>query len=358
MHISGGIEGACVGETSVVVPDDGPRTRPAESGAGFEEREDVGETSLLLDPSEASTSETAIRAVDGSSEAVPEVEADGDIEVEADGDIEVDVEAGFVPEDVHQRRPTRSGLWGIWDRFIAKGAGSSGGAGMREGVDGLTESQLDDGEDDIEKQGPASCQARTSSNSNTPVPMSSNPVCLICLEPLSEADFESGEAMALECGCRGDLAARHRECAIKWSQVKDDGRGGLPQCELCRQPVKNLPELPRRPERQGRGRPGQPVEEDMVLPMTIEEAYLSDPSQFEQFVPSRADVVFDCMRVTWIAMIVSILFFDANMGLALVTGFVAGMAYLLMLRILYKQHFEAMRAYAEAQRTTRMIIRI
>ncbi len=95
-----------------------------------------------------------------------------------------------------------------------------------------------------------------------------------------------------------------------------------------------------------------------MLPVTMEEAYLSDPSQFEHFVPSRADVMFDCVRVTWIAMIVSILFFDANMGLALCTGFVAGMAYLLMLRVLYKQHLEAMRSYAESQRTTRMIIRI
>ena len=162
-------------------------------------------------------------------------------------------------------------------------------------------------------------------------------VCLICLEALTSEDFRSGKAMALDCGCRGELALRHKDCAIKWSQVKDDGRGGLPTCELCKKPVKNLPELPAR----------EPVNDEEGPEMTIEEVYFSDPSQFQQFVPSRADVVFDCVRVTWIAMIISILFFDASIGAALWTGLVSGIAYIIMLRLLYKQHFEAMRAYAE-----------
>jgi hypothetical protein len=162
-------------------------------------------------------------------------------------------------------------------------------------------------------------------------------VCLICLETLTSEDFRSGKAMSLDCGCRGELALRHKDCAIKWSQVKDDGRGGLPTCELCKKPVKNLPELPAR----------EPANDEEGPEMTIEEVYFSDPSQFQQFVPSRADVVFDCVRVTWIAMIISILFFDASIGAALWTGLIAGMAYIIMLRLLYKQHFEAMRAYAE-----------
>ncbi len=166
------------------------------------------------------------------------------------------------------------------------------------------------------------------------------PVCLICLEPLMPQDFSSGKAMSLDCGCRGDLALRHRDCAVKWSQVKDDGRGGLPMCELCKMPVRNLPELPARPEAAEESAPGE---------VTIEEVYFNDPSQFQQFAPSRADIIFDCVRVTWIAMIVSILFFDASIGAALWTGLVAGAAYILMLRLLYKQHFEAMRAYAEQQ---------
>lgn len=176
-----------------------------------------------------------------------------------------------------------------------------------------------------------------SSGRGNAVEVSSGAVCLICLDPLSPADFESGKAMSLECGCRGDLALRHRDCAIKWSQVKDDGRGGLPICELCKKPVQNLPELPARPQE----------ETDEDIGITIEEAYFSDPSQFQQFAPSRADIVFDCIRVTWIAMIISILFFNANIEVALWTGLVAGAAYIVMLRLLYKQHFEAMRAYAE-----------
>lgn len=48
--------------------------------------------------------------------------------------------------------------------------------------------------------------------------------------------------MALACQCRGDLALRHRECAIKWAQVK-----GSNVCELCKAPVTNLPALPPRP---------------------------------------------------------------------------------------------------------------
>ncbi len=32
--------------------------------------------------------------------------------------------------------------------------------------------------------------------------------------------LQSGEAMSLECQCRGELALRHRSCAEKWSRVK------------------------------------------------------------------------------------------------------------------------------------------
>ena len=320
MTIAGGDTRPNAVEAGVVIqvaPVAGPGTRSTEG-------DDIGETTLLIQPSTSG-------AVASTSGAVASVG------VAAGGD--VDLEAGAVCDGVGSPRVTRGGLLGMWDRFVAIGsdrAGTSHAPGPAAGL------EVAGGDDVGERAGSGA--------------VSSNPVCLICLEPLSQADFESGAAMALECGCRGDLAVRHRACAIKWSKVKDDGRGGLPECELCRKPVKNLPELPRRPEREARGPARQPGAG--VPPETMEDAYLSDPSQFEHFVPSRADVMFDCVRVTWIAMIVSILFFDANMGLALCTGFVAGMAYLLMLRVLYKQHFEAMRAYAEAQRTTRMIIRI
>lgn len=31
--------------------------------------------------------------------------------------------------------------------------------------------------------------------------------------------LQSGRAISLQCNCRGDLALRHKECAIKWAQV-------------------------------------------------------------------------------------------------------------------------------------------
>lgn len=57
-------------------------------------------------------------------------------------------------------------------------------------------------------------------------------VCLICLDPLLEEDFRSGRAISLQCACRGDLAVRHRECAVKWVQVRGPCRqigAGLPR---------------------------------------------------------------------------------------------------------------------------------
>lgn len=59
----------------------------------------------------------------------------------------------------------------------------------------------------------------------TTSPLSSHdlPVCLICLEPLTSTDFESGEAMSLECECRGDMGLRHKTCASKWVDVSACG---------------------------------------------------------------------------------------------------------------------------------------
>jgi hypothetical protein len=168
------------------------------------------------------------------------------------------------------------------------------------------------------------------------------PVCLICLEPLLSEDFAAGRAIALGCDCRGDLALRHRECAVRWAQVKDGGRGGVPTCELCQRPARNLPALPPRP-------PLPPHVEVAIA----EELYAGDASQLADFAPSTADLVFDCVRVTWVAMIVSILFFEASLGSALWTGLVAGLAYSAMVRLMYRQHFQALRAYAAAQAEAR-----
>lgn len=138
---------------------------------------------------------------------------------------------------------------------------------------------------------------------------------------------QTGRAISLECNCRGDLALRHKDCAIKWAEVKGDL-----VCELCKAPVRNLPALPPRPA------------DD-----TADGLSYGDHQALVDLTPSYADLVFDCIRVTWVAMIVSILFFEMNLGAALWTGLVAGLAYSFMVRLMYRQHFAAMRRLAEAQ---------
>ncbi|GAB4819187.1 hypothetical protein N2152v2_006233 [Parachlorella kessleri] len=156
---------------------------------------------------------------------------------------------------------------------------------------------------------------------------SQDKVCLICLETLTPEDFESGRAISLECNCRGDLALRHKDCAVKWAQVKGDL-----VCELCKAPVRNLPALPPRPQNEA---------EEQFLP--------GDHAALMELTPSYADLVFDCIRVCWVAMIVSILFFEMNLGAALWTGLVAGLAYSFMVRLMYRQHYAAMQRMAEQQ---------
>lgn len=170
----------------------------------------------------------------------------------------------------------------------------------------------------------------------------SQPVCLICLENLAPDDFASGRAISLGCKCRGDVALRHRDCAEKWARVKDDGRGGVPICELCKQPARNLKALP--PRLRPQLPPG--ADSETAVAVGLSEG-MYDQYSYATFAPSTADLAFDCIRVTWVAMIVSILFFEASLGSALWTGLVAGVAYCFMVRAMYRQHFEAMRAYAE-----------
>lgn len=59
-------------------------------------------------------------------------------------------------------------------------------------------------------------------------------------------------------------------------------------------------------------------------------AYTSEP------VPRNADIVFDCIRVTWVAMIMCILFFEMSLPSALWTGILVGLAYTLLVRALYR----------------------
>ncbi len=63
-----------------------------------------------------------------------------------------------------------------------------------------------------------------------PPPPPSYPICLICLEVLTPEDFEAGDAIALQCACKGEVALRHRKCAIEWSHV-GTGAGGTCSAE-------------------------------------------------------------------------------------------------------------------------------
>ncbi|PSC71193.1 zinc finger family [Micractinium conductrix] len=167
------------------------------------------------------------------------------------------------------------------------------------------------------------------------LPSRGQPTCLICLEEFRQEEFINGSALRLECNCRGDLALRHRDCVMKWVQVK-----GSNVCELCKAEIRNIPAPPPRA-----ADPGD-------LPV-LDEAYFSDPAHIHDFMPSSQDLVFDCIRVTWVAMIVSILFFEMSLGAALWTGLLAGMAYSVMVRLMYRSHFMAMRRLAEQQAAAR-----
>ena len=50
--------------------------------------------------------------------------------------------------------------------------------------------------------------------------------------------FSSGEALTLECACKGELAMRHRACAIEWSNFKGDL-----MCDICKHQIRNLPPI-------------------------------------------------------------------------------------------------------------------
>ncbi|DBA84026.1 hypothetical protein WJX77_003823 [Trebouxia sp. C0004] len=165
-------------------------------------------------------------------------------------------------------------------------------------------------------------------------PSGTQPVCLICLEILTPEDFEAGEAIQLECECRGDLALRHHSCAVKWAHVKGDN-----VCDICKQPIKNLPAItPRAPSE-----PGSDV--DMTGFDDIDAQNhphgLHGPFVAEQ-MPSNSDIIFDCIRVTWVAMIICILFFEMNLASALWTGIITGLAYTLFVRAMYQSQLDVL----------------
>eukprot|EP00884_Botryococcus_braunii_P006267 jgi/Botrbrau1/15641/Bobra.4_1s0026.1 len=165
--------------------------------------------------------------------------------------------------------------------------------------------------------------------------------CLICLENVGPEDFESGEAMQLDCACRGEMAVRHRSCAEKWSKVKGDR-----VCDVCKKEIKNLPELPP---------PAEGDQDTMIdINMFDDSDHPGHPhglgGPFMGEVPGSADVVFDLIRVTWVAMIICILFLEMSLPMSLWTGLIVGIAYTLFVKLMYRSQMAALqREYAREQ---------
>ena len=152
------------------------------------------------------------------------------------------------------------------------------------------------------------------------------PKCLICLDKLTDEDFASGEAIVLACNCKGEMALRHNACAVKWFSQK---RSNI--CEVCRTPVTNLPPLPEPP-------PDEEGDEE------------ADYWQgFDEEPPGFADYVFDCIRVTWVTMIICILFLELNVTRSFVVGAVVGVLYTVVARGLYAHRQMRFRRQQQAE---------
>mmetsp|Transcript_5452 Transcript_5452/g.9883 ORF Transcript_5452/g.9883 Transcript_5452/m.9883 type:complete len:206 (+) Transcript_5452:133-750(+) len=142
---------------------------------------------------------------------------------------------------------------------------------------------------------------------------SNKKVCLICLENLEEEDFKNGTAISLQCECKGDNTFRHKACAIKWAQVK-----GSILCDLCKTPIRNLPDIEALPP------------PELVEPTSPEEAYY----YAEDTVPPALDLSFDFLRITWISTIICVLFVQLDLQESLWIGSLVGALYVLMIKLI------------------------
>ncbi|KAF8071294.1 hypothetical protein HT031_001377 [Scenedesmus sp. PABB004] len=185
-------------------------------------------------------------------------------------------------------------------------AGSAAGAGAGGGSPFVPRSYSRRGAASAREQQPGGGLPRAASASGLPT-------CLICLDALTPEDFEAGEAMQLDCRCKGEVALRHRSCAEKWSRVK-----GSTLCDVCRAPIRNLPDVPPLPPPP----PGAPADGwGLFDPPGAERLWAADEPA------GAADYVFDFIRVTWVVLIVCILFLELTVGRAFVTGALVGSAY-------------------------------
>ncbi len=177
-----------------------------------------------------------------------------------------------------------------------------------------------------------------------------------------EADMPALDEAYFNGGLSGGWGSAWVACSARASGLRlARNEPGQPAVLFCRQlagllvglalasqrvPLASLSPLPARlpPFLMPSHRPTQPT---LLRPRP------ADPNHIHDFMPSSQDLVFDCIRVCWVAMIVSILFFEMSLGAALWTGMLAGLAYSIMVRLMYRQHFYAMRRLAEQQAAAR-----
>lgn len=78
-----------------------------------------------------------------------------------------------------------------------------------------------------------------------------------------------------------------------------------------------------------------------ALALRLTYAVFAGPFVVDQ-MPSNSDIIFDCIRVTWVAMIICILFFEMNLASALWTGIITGLAYTLFVRAMYQSQLDVL----------------